>query len=109
MALVAFFFNTYGAKQLALLEGLILVLHIFGFFAILVPLWVLAPTNPAEKVFTEFSNSGGWPTIGTACIVGQIAPIYAFAGPDAATHMSEEIRDASKIVPRCMVSQAVIT
>ena len=37
------FFNTVGAKHLPLFESMILFLHIFGFFAILIPLWVLAP------------------------------------------------------------------
>ncbi|KAI9801611.1 MAG: hypothetical protein M1825_003290 [Sarcosagium campestre] len=108
VALVATFFNTYGASQLPTLEGLILVLHIFGFFAILIPLWVLAPKNPASKVFGEFNNGGEWPSIGTACIIGQIAPVFAFVGPDSAVHMSEEIKDASKIVPRCMIWTALL-
>lgn len=45
MAIVVFslFFNTIGAKHLPLFESLILFLHVFGFFAIIIPLWVLAP------------------------------------------------------------------
>ena len=45
MAITVFslFFNTIGAKHLPLFESLILFLHIFGFFAIIIPLWVLAP------------------------------------------------------------------
>jgi len=87
ISLIATFFNTYGAKQLPLLEGLILFLHIFGFFAILIPLWVLSPKNSAKEVFTTFQDGGGWGSIGTAAIIGQIAPIFAFLGPDAGTHM----------------------
>jgi amino acid transporter len=84
---IATFFNTYGAKHLPTLEGIILILHIFGFFAILIPLWVLAPRNTADVVFTQFTNGGGWSSIGLACLVGMISPIYAFVGPDSATHM----------------------
>lgn len=74
MAIVVFsmFFNTVGAKHLPLFESMILFLHIFGFFAVLIPLWVLAPKAPAKQVFTEFSNFGGWSSIGTACLVGQL-------------------------------------
>ncbi|KAI9700999.1 MAG: hypothetical protein M1836_001667 [Candelina mexicana] len=108
MVLIATFFNTWGASQLPTLEGVILVLHIFGFFAILIPLWVLAPRNSATEVFTSFSNGGGWPSMGTAVIIGQIVPIFCFVGPDAATHMAEEIKDASIIVPRCMIWTAVL-
>ena len=87
ISLIATFFNTYGAKQLPLLEGLILFLHIFGFFAILIPLWVLSPKNSAHDVFATFQDGGGWDSIGTAAIIGQIGAIYAFVGPDAGTHM----------------------
>ncbi|KAF2400463.1 amino acid transporter [Trichodelitschia bisporula] len=108
IALIATFFNTYGAKQLPLLEGFILLLHVFGFFGILIPLWVVAPKQEASKVFGSFSDGGGWGSIGTACLVGMISPIFSFIGPDAGTHMSEEIRDASKIVPRSMIATAAL-
>ncbi|KAK2808798.1 hypothetical protein FQN50_004471 [Emmonsiellopsis sp. PD_5] len=90
VALVATFVNTYGASRLPSLEGLILILHIFGFFATLVPLWVMAERTPTGEVFTQFTNAAGWPS------------------PDAATHIAEEIKDASRIVPWCMVSTALL-
>jgi choline transport protein len=108
IALIATFFNTYGARQLPLLEGLILILHIFGFFAIIIPLLVLSPKNSAAEVFTTFQDGGGWGSVFTACIIGQISPIFAFLGPDAGVHMSEEIRDASRVVPRSMIATAVL-
>ncbi|KAJ9660474.1 hypothetical protein H2201_006896 [Coniosporium apollinis] len=58
IALVATFVNTYGARHLPMLEGIILLLHILG--------------------------------------------------ADCVAHMSEEIRDASKIVPRTMVSTVTL-
>lgn len=108
MALIMTFFNTYGARQLPLLEGVVLCLHVLGFFAILIPLWVLAPKQSAVKVFTDFQDGGGWGSIGTACIVGQVSAISSFVGPDAGTHMSEEIRDASRIVPQTMIATALL-
>ena len=36
---IAVIFNTLLAKKLPLVEGLVLILHIGGFFAILIPLW----------------------------------------------------------------------
>lgn len=80
IALVSTFVNTYGATQLPTLEGLILILHIFGFFAVMIPLWVMAPRTPTETVFTEFTNAGGWSTMGLACLVGQLTPIFSFLG-----------------------------
>ncbi|PGH26560.1 serine/threonine protein kinase [Polytolypa hystricis UAMH7299] len=108
IAFVGTFVNTYLAGHLPSLEGLILIIHIFGFFATMIPLWVMADRTPTEKVFTEFVNAGGWPSLGVACLVGQLTPIFSFLGPDAATHIAEEIKDASKIVPWCMISTALI-
>ena len=70
-----------------MMEGLVLVLHLFGFFAILIPLWVLAPRSDASTVFTEFTNGGNWPTIGLACLVGMLSPVFALLGTDAAIYM----------------------
>ncbi|KAK2759402.1 hypothetical protein FQN54_002880 [Arachnomyces sp. PD_36] len=108
IAVISTFVNTYGANQLPTLEKLILILHVFGFFAVMIPLWVMAPRTPTETVFTEFTNAGGWSSMGLACLVGQLTPIFSFLGPDAATHMAEEIRDASRVVPWCMISTALI-
>ena len=85
MAVVVFslFFNTVGAKHLPLFESMILFLHVFGFFAILIPLWVLAPKVPAKVVFTEFSNYGGWSSVGAACIIGQLTAVGSVGGSDS--------------------------
>ncbi|KXT11644.1 hypothetical protein AC579_7030 [Pseudocercospora musae] len=95
--------NTWGAKQLPLVEGLILVLHIFGFATVLIVLWILSAKNSAYQVFTTFENSGGWSSIGLSMLVGQVTSIYGLIGSDGAAHMAEETKDASIIVPRCMI------
>ena len=43
MVLVIFVANIWGAKSLPLLQNILLVVDIFGFFAIIIVLWVLAP------------------------------------------------------------------
>lgn len=73
-------FNTVAAKQLPMVEGLVLILHVFGFFAILIPLWVLAPRNSASMVFTQFSDNGGWGNVGLACLIGLLSPTYTLLG-----------------------------
>lgn len=89
IATVAILFNTFLAKKLPLIEGLILIIHVFGFFAILIPLWVLSPIQPAKQVFTEFTDVYGWPTQGLACLVGIVGPMYSLLGPDSAVHMGK--------------------
>ncbi|OQO08167.1 hypothetical protein B0A48_06961 [Cryoendolithus antarcticus] len=101
-------FNTFFAAKLPLLEGVVLVLHICGFFAILIVLWVLADVSPAREVFTTFSNGGGWSSQGLSCLVGILSPVFSFIGPDSATHMSEELRDASRSLPLAMMWTAAV-
>lgn len=108
VATVCIVFNTFFAKKLPLIEGLILIIHVFGFFAILIPLWALSEKQPATRVFTEFTQSNGWPTQGLACLVGIVGPMYSLLGPDSAVHMAEEIRDASRVLPLGMVGTLII-
>jgi choline transport protein len=72
--------NTLGARHLPLLEGIILVLHIVGFFAIVIPLWVVGPKASGQVVWTEFYNGGGWSSIGSACLIAQLATVFSFIG-----------------------------
>ena len=58
----AIMFNTFLAVRLPLIEGIVLVLHLCGIFAIIVPLWVMAPRAPAHTALLAFVNNGGWPT-----------------------------------------------
>jgi amino acid transporter len=111
IAAIGTLINTYGAKFLPSLEGVILFLHLGGFVAVMAVIWGMA--TPGEQasgytVWQEFSNYGGWSSLGLACLVGQLTPIFSWTGPDAATHMAEEVQNAALVVPWCMVSTALI-
>lgn len=80
-------FNTFLAKNLPFVEGLILIIHVVGLFAIIIPLWVLAPRNNAQAVFTTFNNGGGWASPGTATLVGLYTTITSMLGYDCSVHM----------------------
>lgn len=110
IALVFFslFINTILARNLPSIEGLILVLHIFGFIAILIPLWLLAPLSSAHEVFTTFNDGGDWRSMGLAVLIGILSPQLALIGPDAAVHMAEEVRNASKTIPKIMFATLFI-
>lgn len=47
-------FNAFFAQHLPLAEGIVLFAHIFGFFAFVCTLWIMADHAPAYNVFTEF-------------------------------------------------------
>jgi amino acid transporter len=82
-------FNTFLAKNLPMVEALILILHVVGLFAIIIPLWVLSPRNNAKAVFTEFYNGGGWNSDGVATLVGLSTTITSMIGYDCSVHMCE--------------------
>lgn len=110
IAITAFciIFNTVLAKRLPMVEGIILCIHILGFAGILIPLWVLAPRNSPRQVFTEFLNLGGWNTKGLSFFIGLLSPVYTLIGADSAVHMSEEIKDASLVLPRAIMAAACL-
>ncbi|KAK3354046.1 amino acid/polyamine transporter I [Lasiosphaeria hispida] len=102
-------FNTFLYRHLPLVETIALILHFAGFFAVLIPLWVLGPrTSSARDVFFTFTDGGGWGNTGLSCLVGILSPIFSLLGPDSATHMAEELRDASKSLPRAMIATALV-
>lgn len=79
--LLAVFINTVVSSMLPKLEGMILVLHIVGFFAILITLVTFGGDHgDASAVFTEFRNGGGWPTQTLSWFVGLIGFVFSFAG-----------------------------
>jgi|SRR5271170_5115439 len=89
IAIIAFaiIFNTVLAVQLPLVEGTVLILHLAGFFAIIIPLWVMAPrANPYEALF-GFSNNGGWSSTGLSAMIGLITPLSCLIGYDCSVHM----------------------
>lgn len=77
---VAVFINTYLARLLPRIESLMLIVHVLGFFGVLIPLVYLAPHKSAHEVFTTFQNLGGWPTQGLSFFVGFITAMGSFLG-----------------------------
>ncbi|PQE33967.1 choline transport protein [Rutstroemia sp. NJR-2017a WRK4] len=105
---LAVFVNTYLASQLPAVESLILIIHILGFFAILIPLVHLAPHGTASDVFETFLNEGEWSSKGLAFFVGLMTAIFALIGVDGAAHMAEEIQNASTVIPHSMICTVIL-
>lgn len=111
VVLVCVFFNTVVGSLLPKVEGSFMILHVLGFFAILIPLVYYAPKATAAEVFnsaTSYQNAGMWPTYGTSFMVGTLGAAFSFVGADAAVHMSEEISNAAVNVPRSIALSIVI-
>ena len=95
--------NTFTSHYLPKIEALILILHVLGFFSILLPLIFLGTHVQPSAVFETFINDGNWPTQGLSFFVGLLGNAYVFFGVDGAMHMSEEIQHAAIVVPRAVV------
>ncbi|KAJ5718488.1 hypothetical protein N7488_004134 [Penicillium malachiteum] len=100
--------NSVGARLLPKIEGLILILHIMGFFAVLIPLVYLAPHKSVSYVFATFSNTSGWKNPGLTWLIGLMGTNLPFIGYDGPCHMSEEVINASITVPWCMIGTILI-
>ncbi|KAF2804150.1 putative GABA permease [Mytilinidion resinicola] len=100
--------NTVISRLLPNIESLILILHTFGFFAILIPLVYFGPHGHAKLVFTSFYNGGKWPTQGLSFMVGTVGQTFNLLGADSAVHMSEEIHNPALNVPRAMVFSVLL-
>ena len=96
-------FNIFCARQLPLTESISMVVHVVGFFVFVIALWVTSEHAPAQQVFTQFHDNGGWGNTGLSVLVGITTPLWCFLGPDVDAHMSEELKDASHVLPSAMM------
>ena len=92
MVVFAIVFNTSMAKQLPLVQVVILIVHVIGLIAIIIPLLVMAPSHNTGRVaLLDFYNGGGWPTVGLATMIGLLTPLGSMLGFDCAVHMCRPI------------------
>jgi amino acid transporter len=93
-----------------MLENFIMVFHVLFFVIIIVATTVLPRGNwqPAEFVFTYFSNGTGWNSDVIAWGIGMVTSGYIMLGYDSAAHMSEEMADPRTGVPTAMVGSIVV-
>ena len=78
--LVSVFINTVVASLLPSIESVILILHVLGFFAVLIIMAYSAPRSPASNIFTVFLNEGSWDTQGLSFLIGLMGLVYTFVG-----------------------------
>ena len=67
---------------------------------------VMAPRSD-PSVLTTF-ESNGWSSTGVACLISLNAAIADIIGADSSIHLSEELKNASWILPRSMIATALM-
>lgn len=65
-------YNVFLAVRLPLTEAIVLALHSLGVFAIIIPLWVMAPHGNVHDTILNFTNSGGWENDNLAIVIGMV-------------------------------------
>ncbi|KAI4086659.1 MAG: hypothetical protein LQ344_007363 [Seirophora lacunosa] len=102
--LVAVIINTILGRLLPAIEIVMLIVHILGYFGVLIPLVAMAPQKASSHdVFTVFENGGEFPSQGLSFLVGLMGTVFAMFGCDSAVHMAEEVQNASVNVPWAML------
>lgn len=86
---VAIILNTVLGFLLPLVELLFLALHVFGFFAFIIPMLNLGPRGDAHQIFTEFWNEGNWSSTGLSFLVGLQAAAGSITGTDCSIHVRD--------------------
>ena len=89
---VAVIINTIISNLLPMLEGLILIIHVLGFFAIMIPLVYMSSHGSSSSVFTTFVDGGAWGSRGLSFWVGIIGNVFAFLGMVSITFVKETAR-----------------
>ncbi|KAI0096098.1 amino acid/polyamine transporter I [Nemania sp. FL0031] len=100
--------NICIGSVLAKFQGIVLVIHILGFFAVILSITLIGQPLNSEAVWSSWMNLGGWPTQGLSFSIGLIGNVLAFGGADGAIHMSEEIRNAPLVIPRSLLTGLMI-
>jgi hypothetical protein len=72
-------------------EGMVLILHVLGFFAVVITLWVTAPRADARTALLDFTNYGGWSSDGLSAMIGLLAPMAVLVGYDCSVHMCKHL------------------
>ena len=72
-----------------MVEITLLMIHMVGLLAVVVPLWVLAPRANAHDALLSFENSGGWSSTGLSTMIGLLTAMGSLLGFDCAVHMGK--------------------
>ncbi|KAJ4354471.1 uncharacterized protein N0V89_006208 [Didymosphaeria variabile] len=96
-------YNVVLAKRLPILGQLLLVCQVVGLFATVIPLWVKGPKGQASQVLFQVEDNGGWGNKGLSAMIGLAPIVGVLNGYDCIAHMSEEINDASRVLPIAMI------
>jgi hypothetical protein len=80
VCILAFASNVWGIRLLPSIQLMGGICHVVFFFALSVPLILLADRSTPDFVFTTLINEAGWSSDGVSWCVGLLTVTYCFMG-----------------------------
>ncbi|KAF2245447.1 amino acid transporter [Trematosphaeria pertusa] len=108
--------NTYLGRLFPSIESLAFLLHVVGFFIVLIVVVYLAPKTDPSTVFDNFINGGGFPTTAQSVLVWT-QPLTSVSTQEGKKlsiddrppeRAAEEIENATRVIPRAMIITVVL-
>jgi choline transport protein len=101
--IASFLLVVYGNRVIPMLQKVSLWWYLASFLVVSITVLVMAPTHrTGNEVFVDFINNTGWSTTGMAFISGLVNPAFSVAVLDATTHLSEEVPQPERNVPKAI-------
>ena len=74
-----------------------MILHVAGWFGIIIPLLTLAEKAPSHQVWQTFYDPG-WGNQGLSCLIGIVASVAPLLGADASGKAGSSMVNASRLI-----------
>lgn len=98
------FANIFANQYLAKLNTILLAFNILGVLTCIITLLAtVRPKQTAEFAFTAYINNTGWSSHALVFILGLLQSAFTMIGYDSVTHMSEEMVEPAKNVPKALI------
>lgn len=100
--------NLWGSHLLHRISKFILIWNVGSFVIVTITLLAMNDhKQPASFVFQDFQNTTGWGT-GMAAIIGILQACFGMCCYDAPSHMTEEMKSASREAPKAIILAVVL-
>lgn len=100
--------NTYGYRFLPKIAIFLVVWINLGALFIFISLLARAPKAPVRQVFVDVENNTGWSSNGLVFLLSFITGTTAINSFDGAAHMTSEIPQPERQVPRVIMGTALL-
>ncbi|KAL7933052.1 amino acid transporter [Trichoderma chlorosporum] len=96
-------YNLFLMKRTRWIHDVAFFLTLSTFLTISIVCLARGEKQPSTWVWANFESSSGWPPV-VSFFTGLTTHAYMFGGLDSALHLAEETLDASKTVPKALMS-----